>query len=45
MTTAKNRALDELRRRKLLERTRSAIVNETPLLGSAGTDPERRRGR
>ena len=37
MTTAKNRALDELRRRKLIERTSEAIAHETPL-GSAAAD-------
>ncbi len=40
MATAKNRALDELRRRKLAERNRDAIANETPLMGSAGPEPE-----
>jgi RNA polymerase sigma factor (sigma-70 family) len=30
MTAAKNRALDELRRRKLINRTHEAIANETP---------------
>jgi RNA polymerase sigma factor (sigma-70 family) len=30
MTTAKNRALDELRRRKLVNRTHEAIANATP---------------
>jgi RNA polymerase sigma factor (sigma-70 family) len=39
MTTAKNRALDELRRRKLLERSREWIA-EMPLLGSPGKGPE-----
>jgi RNA polymerase sigma-70 factor, ECF subfamily len=37
MTTAKNRALDELRRRKLVNRTNEAIANETP---TATPDPE-----
>jgi RNA polymerase sigma factor (sigma-70 family) len=31
MTAAKNRALDELRRRKLIERTSEAIAHESPL--------------
>ena len=45
MTTAKNRALDELRRRKVLERTHESIAHEAPLIGSAGEDPEERGGR
>ncbi len=40
MTAAKNRALDELRRRKLHERHHDALENETPLLGAATPDPE-----
>jgi RNA polymerase sigma-70 factor (ECF subfamily) len=40
MTTAKNRALDELRRRKLVERNQHAIANETPLMGTMGPEPE-----
>ena len=40
MTAAKNRALDELRRRKVLERTHEAIAREAPLIGSRGEDPE-----
>ncbi len=40
MTTAKNRALDELRRRKLIERNQEAIVNETLLLGPQAKGPE-----
>jgi RNA polymerase sigma-70 factor, ECF subfamily len=40
MTTAKNRALDELRRRKVLERTHESIAHEAPLIGSVGQDPE-----
>ncbi len=40
MTTAKNRALDELRRRKLLERTHEAIAHEAPLIGRVGENPE-----
>jgi RNA polymerase sigma factor (sigma-70 family) len=39
MTAAKNRALDELRRRKLLERSHEAIAHEAPLVGSGGEDP------
>jgi RNA polymerase sigma factor (sigma-70 family) len=39
MTAAKNRALDELRRRKLLERSHEAIAHEAPLVGSAAEDP------
>ena len=40
MATAKNRALDELRRRKLVERKSTAIAHEAPLLGQAGPQPE-----
>jgi RNA polymerase sigma-70 factor (ECF subfamily) len=40
MATAKNRALDELRRRKLVERKSTAIAHEAPLLGQAGPEPE-----
>ena len=40
MATAKNRALDELRRRKLVERKSPAIAHEAPLLGQAGPEPE-----
>src|SRR5277367_3914276 len=40
MTAAKNRALDELRRRKLHERHHDALENEAPLLGAATPDPE-----
>jgi RNA polymerase sigma-70 factor, ECF subfamily len=39
MTAAKNRTLDELRRRKLLERSHESIAHEAALLGSAGDDP------
>ena len=39
MTAGKNRALDELRRRKLLERSHESIAHEAPLLGSAAQDP------
>ena len=39
MTAAKNRALDELRRRKLLERSHEAIAHEAPLLGAGSKDP------
>ena len=39
-TAAKNRALDELRRRKLLERTHESIAHEAPLIGSPGQGPE-----
>jgi RNA polymerase sigma factor (sigma-70 family) len=38
MTTAKNRALDELRRRKLIDRTHDAIADAMP---AAMADPER----
>ncbi|MEP6884484.1 MAG: RNA polymerase sigma factor [Gammaproteobacteria bacterium] len=41
MATAKNRAIDELRRRKVLERNQEAIVNDTLLLGAKPEDPER----
>ena len=40
MTTAKNRALDELRRRRLIERTSDAIAHETPLSSTAADAPE-----
>ena len=40
MTAAKNRALDELRRRKVLERTHESIAHEAPLMGSTAKDPE-----
>ena len=40
MTAAKNRALDELRRRKLIERTSDAIAHESPLGMSPGEDPD-----
>jgi RNA polymerase sigma factor (sigma-70 family) len=40
MTAAKNRALDELRRRKLIERTSDAIAHESPLGVMPGEQPE-----
>jgi RNA polymerase sigma-70 factor (ECF subfamily) len=40
MTAAKNRALDELRHRKLIERTSDAIAHETPLGMSPGVEPD-----
>jgi RNA polymerase sigma-70 factor (ECF subfamily) len=40
MTTAKNRALDELRRRKLIERTSEAIAHESPLSSAVADAPE-----
>jgi RNA polymerase sigma-70 factor, ECF subfamily len=40
MTAAKNRALDELRRRKLVERKNASIVHEAPLVGHAGPQPD-----
>jgi RNA polymerase sigma-70 factor, ECF subfamily len=40
MTAAKNRALDELRRRKLIERTSDAIAHETALGSVGANDPE-----
>jgi RNA polymerase sigma factor (sigma-70 family) len=40
MTAAKNRALDELRRRKLVERKNASIVHEAPLVGTAGPQPD-----
>jgi RNA polymerase sigma factor (sigma-70 family) len=40
MTAAKNRALDELRRRKVGERHLAAIANEAPMIGVAGPTPE-----
>jgi RNA polymerase sigma factor (sigma-70 family) len=39
MTTAKNRALDELRRRKLMERNQEAIAHESPLMGPGEPEP------
>jgi RNA polymerase sigma-70 factor (ECF subfamily) len=40
MTTAKNRALDELRRRKLIERNSEAIAHESPLGSTPGAQPD-----
>jgi RNA polymerase sigma factor (sigma-70 family) len=40
MATAKNRAIDELRHRKLVERNQHAIASETPLMGTMGPEPE-----
>jgi RNA polymerase sigma-70 factor, ECF subfamily len=40
MTTAKNRALDELRRRRLIERTSDAIAHESSLSAAAPDAPE-----
>jgi RNA polymerase sigma factor (sigma-70 family) len=40
MATAKNRALDELRHRKLVERNQEAVANDAPLLGTMGPGPE-----
>ena len=40
MTAAKNRALDELRRRKVMERKNAAIAYETPLVGDAAPLPD-----
>ncbi len=40
MATAKNRALDELRRRKLIERKAAAIEHEAPLLSQASAEPD-----
>jgi RNA polymerase sigma-70 factor, ECF subfamily len=40
MATAKNRALDELRRRKVVERNHEAIAHESPLMGSGEPEPE-----
>ncbi|HTB29196.1 MAG TPA: DUF6596 domain-containing protein, partial [Steroidobacteraceae bacterium] len=40
MATAKNRALDELRHRKLVERKQQAVADEAPLMGTMGPDPE-----
>src|ERR1700736_5828775 len=40
MTTAKNRALNELRRRKLVESKHEAIAHESPLDGAVAPDPE-----
>lgn len=44
MTTAKNRALDELRHRKLEERKGVDIAYEAPLLGQAPADPGQAAG-
>src|SRR6202044_1921494 len=40
MTAAKNRALDELRRHKLLERHHDALAHEAPLTGEGGAAPD-----
>ena len=40
MATAKNRALDELRHRKLVERNQQAVAHEAPLMGAMGPGPE-----
>jgi RNA polymerase sigma factor (sigma-70 family) len=40
MTSAKNRALDELRRRKLQERHHDALAHEAPLTGEPGEAPD-----
>ncbi len=40
MTAAKNRALDELRRRKLIERTSAAIAHQSPLGLTPSESPE-----
>ncbi len=40
MTAAKNRALDELRRRKLVERTNDAIAHENPLGSTPIEEPD-----
>ena len=40
MATAKNRALDELRRRKLAERNQEAIAIEAPLSGQTNPGPD-----
>src|SRR5580700_11031794 len=39
MTAAKNRALDELRRRKVIERNNEAIAHESPLGSTPGAQP------
>jgi RNA polymerase sigma-70 factor (ECF subfamily) len=40
MTAAKNRALDELRRRKVIERNNEAIAHESPLGLTPGAQPD-----
>ena len=40
MATAKNRAIDELRHRKLVERNQEAIMNDTLLFGSQAVGPD-----
>src|SRR5580698_2302360 len=40
MTAAKNRALDELRRRKVIERNSEAIAHESPLGSTPGAQPD-----
>jgi RNA polymerase sigma-70 factor (ECF subfamily) len=40
MTAAKNRALDELRRRKVIERTSEAIAHESPLGMTPAEEPD-----
>ena len=42
MTAARNRALDELRRRKLIERTSDAIAHEHPARHGPGRGPRPR---
>jgi RNA polymerase sigma factor (sigma-70 family) len=41
MATAKNRALDELRHRKLEERKSASIAQDAPLVGQAPAEPDR----
>ena len=40
MTTAQNRALDELRHRKLVDRNQDAITHEAPLMGGSLPEPD-----
>ena len=40
MATAKNRAIDRLRHRQLVERNREAIVNDTLLFGPQSVEPD-----
>jgi RNA polymerase sigma factor (sigma-70 family) len=40
MATAKNRAIDRLRHRQLVERNREAIVNDTLLFGPQSAEPD-----
>lgn len=40
MATAKNRALDELRHRKVVDRSHTAIAHESPVMGARAAEPD-----